>query len=232
MAESKVHILLADEQSLFRQAVRLVLESQGDIEVVAEARDGLGAVARAEQTRPDVALIDADLPNGDGIRSTALIKERVPQCRVLVLDAEENERTLIDALEAGATGYLTKDSPLSDLIGATRAVNQGELTIPLRMLGNLITRLLSARREQHQALLLVSSLTRREREILALLSSGAGNDAIAQRLVISPETARTHIQNLLSKLGVHSRLEAAAFVARNGIVRDLMTEWATSAGAV
>jgi DNA-binding NarL/FixJ family response regulator len=111
-------------------------------------------------------------------------------------------------------------------------VNQGGLTIPLRTLGNLITRLLSARREQHQALLLVSSLTRREREILALLSSGAGNDAIAQRLVISPETARTHIQNLLSKLGVHSRLEAAAFVARNGIVRDLMTEWATSAGAV
>jgi DNA-binding NarL/FixJ family response regulator len=225
-----VHILLADEQSLFRQAVRLVLESQGDMEVVAEARDGRGAVARAEQTRPDVALIDADLPNGDGIRSTALIKERVPECRVLLLASEESERTLIDALEAGATGYLTKDSPLSELIGATRAVHQGELMIPLRMLSSLITRLLVARREQHQALLLVSSLTRREREILALLSSGAGNDSIAQRLVISPETARTHIQNLLSKLGVHSRLEAAAFVARNGVVRDLMTEWAISAG--
>jgi DNA-binding NarL/FixJ family response regulator len=230
MTGTKVRILLADEQSLFRQAVKLVLESEADLEVVAEARDGVGAVARAEKTHPDVALIDVDLPNGDGIRAAAMIKERVPGCRVLVLAGEESERTLIDALEAGASGYLTKDSPLSELIGATRAVNQGELMIPLRMMSSLITRLLVARREQHQALLQVSSLTRREREILALLSSGAGNDLIAQRLVISPETARTHIQNLLSKLGVHSRLEAAAFVARHGIVRDLMSEWAISAG--
>jgi DNA-binding NarL/FixJ family response regulator len=225
-----VRILLADEQSLFRQAVKLVLESEADLLVVAEARDGLSAIEQAEQNRPDVALIDADLPNCDGIRATVLIKERVPDCRILVLSAERSERILIDALEAGATGYLTKDSPLSDLIGVTRAVYRGELTIPSGMLGGLISKLLVARREQHHALLQVSSLTRREREILALLSSGASNDAIAQRLVISPETARTHIQNLLSKLGVHSRLEAAAFVARNGIVRDLMNEWATSAG--
>jgi DNA-binding NarL/FixJ family response regulator len=230
MTAAKVQILLADKQSLFRQAVKLVLESEGDLEVVAEARDGLSAVARAEQTRPDVALIDVDLPNCDGIRATALITERVSKCRVLVLAAEESERTLIDALEAGASGYITKDAPLSELIGATRALHQGELMIPFRMLSGLITRLLVARKEQHQALVQVSSLTRREREILALLSSGAGNDAISQRLVISPETARTHIQNLLSKLGVHSRLEAAAFVARHGIVRDLMVEWATTAG--
>jgi DNA-binding NarL/FixJ family response regulator len=228
---STVHILLADEQSLFRQAVKLVLESEGDMKVVAEARDGLSAVARAEQTRPDVALIDADLPNCDGIRATALIKERVPNCAVMILSAEESERTLIDSLEAGASGYLTKDAPLSELISATRALYRGELMIPFQMLSGLITRLIGARKEQHQALLQVSSLTRREREILALLSLGAGNDVIAQRLVISPETARTHIQNLLGKLGVHSRLEAAAFVAKNGIVRDLMSVWAVAAPA-
>jgi DNA-binding NarL/FixJ family response regulator len=197
---------------------------------VAEARDGQGAVARAEQSHPDVALIAADLPNGDGIRTTSLIRQRVSTCKILVLASEENERTLIDALEAGASGYLTKDAPLSELIGATRSVHRGEIMIPTPMLGGLITRLLMARKEQHQALVQVSTLTRRERQILALLSSGAGNDAIAQRLVISPETARTHIQNLLSKLGVHSRLEAAAFVAKHGIVRDLMAEWASSAG--
>jgi DNA-binding NarL/FixJ family response regulator len=226
--ETKVRILLADEQVLFRQAVKLVLENEGDLEVVAEARDGMSAVALAEGSQADVALIDADLPNGDGIRTTALIKQRVASCRILILSDEESQRTLIDALEAGASGYLTKDAPLSELISATRALRRGELVIPFHMLSGLITALLGARKEQHEALLRVSGLTRREREILALLSVGAGNDTIAQRLVISPETARTHIQNLLTKLGVHSRLEAAAFVAKHGMVRDLMIKWTTS----
>lgn len=228
MAQAKVRILLADEHSLFRQAVKVVLEAEDDMEVVAEARDGMSAVQLAEHTLPDVALLDADLPNCDGIRATGLIKARVSTCRVLVLSAEDSERTLTDALEAGASGYLTKGAPLSELIGATRALHRGEIMIPPGMLGSLLSGLLRGRREQQRALLLVSTLTRREREILALVASGAGNHDIAQRLVISPETARTHIQNLLTKLGVHSRLEAAAFVAKHGVVRELISEWAPS----
>jgi DNA-binding NarL/FixJ family response regulator len=222
-AHEKVRILLADGQSLFREAVKVVLESESDVEVVAEARDGLQAVAEAERLRPDVALLDVNLPNCDGVRATALIKERVPECRVVVLANEEDQRTLVDAVEAGASGYLTKESPLAELIDAARAIHRGETLIPRRMLGALLARLIRRRREQDEAIRRMSRLTRREKEVLALLAGGADNDAIAQALVISPQTARTHIQNVLGKLGVHSRLEAAAFVMQNGILDELAT---------
>src|SRR5207245_345424 len=220
--EPTLRILLADEQSLFREAVKVVLESQPDIEVVAEAKDGIQAVAIVEEVRPDVALLDINLPNCDGIRATSLIKERVPDCKVLVLTGEEDQETLVEALEAGASGYLTKESPLSELIGATRAIQRGETLIPPRMLGPLLASLIRRRRDQNGAFKLISRLTRREREVLSWLAEGKTNEAIAQQLVISPETARTHIQNVLAKLGVHSRLEAAAFVVRNGIRDELM----------
>lgn len=221
-AMARVRILIADEQSLFREAVKVVLEAEPDLQVVGEARDGIQAVAEAERARPDVALLDAGLPNRDGLRATFLIKERVPECQVLVLSGEEDHRILVGALEAGASGYLTKECPLSELIDATRAIHRGETLVPPRMLGTLLSRLIRRRREQDEALRRVSRLTRREREVLALLSDGGDNDAIAQALVISPQTARTHIQNVLGKLDVHSRLEAAAFVRQNGILDELV----------
>jgi DNA-binding NarL/FixJ family response regulator len=216
-----IRVLLADEQSLFRQAVKVVLSSEDDLIVVGEAADGLQAIAEVERVRPDVALLDADLPNCDGIRATQQISLRVPECRVIVFSAQEDEQVLVQALEAGASGYLSKGSPLADLIEATRAVHRGDALIPPRMLGALLQRLIHRRRERDDALKRMAKLTRREREVLALLAQGADNDGIAQRLVISPETARTHIQNVLGKLGVHSRLEAAAFVTQNGILDDL-----------
>lgn len=218
---SSVGVLLADSHSLFRDAVRLVLASGTDLEVVAEARDGLQAVAEAERTRPDVALLDANLPNCDGIRAAEMIRERVPECHVIVLSGEEDEQILIRALEAGANGYFTKEYPLAELIEAARAVHRGETLVPTRMLGPLLSRLLHRRRRQEDALRQLARLTRREREVLSLLADGADNDSIAQALIISPQTARTHIQKLLSKLGVHSRLEAAAFVLQNGIKAEL-----------
>ena len=121
----RVRILLADEQSLFREAVRVVLEGEPDLEVVAEATDGLQAVAEAERAEPDVALLDAELPNCDGVRAAALISQRVPRCRVVVVSGDEDQALLVEALEAGATGFLTKDIPLSELIQATRAVHAG-----------------------------------------------------------------------------------------------------------
>jgi len=219
---SRLRILLADEQSLFREAVRVVLESENDLVVVAEARDGLQAVSEAERTSPDIAMLDVNLPNCNGVRATMFIKQRVPDCRVLVLAGDEDQRTLIDALEAGASGYLTKESPLGELISATRALSRGETLIPSRMLGVLLATLIRRRREQDEAIRRTSKLTRREKEVLGLLAAGGDNDAISQRLVISPETARTHIQSVLAKLGVHSRLEAAAFVVQNGLQDELI----------
>jgi DNA-binding NarL/FixJ family response regulator len=221
VADARVRILIGDGQSLFREAVTAVLEGEPDLEVVAEARDGLEAVAEAERTRPDVALLDAGLPNCDGIRATTLIRERVPECRVLVLTGEEDQAALAEAVEAGASGYLTKEFPLGELIEATRVIHRGETLIPGRMLGSLLVRLTRRRRDQDDALRQMAGLTRREREVLALLAGGHDNNAIAQSLVISPQTARTHIQNVLGKLGVHSRLEAAAFVNQNGLLEEL-----------
>jgi DNA-binding NarL/FixJ family response regulator len=142
---------------------------------------------------------------------------------VLVLGSNEDYRRLVDLLDAGASGYLTKEAPLADLIHATRAVHHGDTLVPPRMLGPLLTGLLRRRKEQDRAYDRVARLTRREREVLALLAEGADNEGIARVLVISPQTARTHIQNIFGKLSVHSRLEAAAFVTQNGIFPDLVT---------
>jgi two-component system nitrate/nitrite response regulator NarL len=217
----RVRILLADAHSLFREAVRMALDGQPDLRVVAEARDGLQAVAEAEQNNPDVALLDASLPNCDGVRATELIGTRVPECRVVVVSNEEDGGLLMSAVLAGAKGFLTKGSPLGELIGTARGVAEGETRIPPRMLGLLIDRLVRRRQEHDQALKRISRLTRREKEVLGLLAEGGDNDAIAQALVISPQTARTHVQNVLGKLGVHSRLEAAALARRNEVVEEL-----------
>jgi two-component system NarL family response regulator len=217
-----LRLLIADEQALFREALRAVLEAETDLRVVADVRDGLRAVAEADRTRPDVALLHAALPSCDGISAIALIKERVPDCKVLVLTDEEDQGALTRALEAGANGYLTKESPIGELIDAVRAVHRGETLVPTRMLGRLFDGLIRHRRDQDAAIRLMSRLTRREREVLILLAEGAGNEAIAEALIISPETARTHIQNVLSKLGVHSRLEAATFVMQNRILDHLV----------
>jgi len=218
-AQTQVRVLLADAHSLFREALSAALAAEPDLTVVAVARDGLEAVAEAARYEPEVALLDADLPNCDGVRAAHLIKQRIPRCKVVVVAAEEDHETLADAVHAGANGYLTKASTLTDLVEAIRAVHRGDTLIPAGMLGELLARLIKLRREQDEALRRVSRLTPREREVLVLLAQGGDNDSIAQSLVISPQTARTHIQNVLVKLGVHSRLEAAAVAMQNGLLK-------------
>jgi DNA-binding NarL/FixJ family response regulator len=220
--DAPIRILLADPHGLFREALRTGLESEQDLRVVGEARSGPEAVAEIERSVPNVAIVEMDLPITDAVGTTALIKDRIPSCRVLVLGATEDCRRLTEVLDAGADGYLTKESLLSDLIDATRAVHRGDTLIPPRMLGPLLTTLLRRKRELDGAHARIARLTRREREVLALLADGANNDHIASMLVISPQTARTHIQNILTKLSVHSRLEAAAFVTQNSIRSDLV----------
>jgi DNA-binding NarL/FixJ family response regulator len=217
-----INVLIADEQSLFRQAVRSALETEDDLTVVAEAGDGLEAIEAADRFSPHIALIDTELPKVNGISATRTMRERVPGCKVLVLSNHQDQAALFDAMQAGANGYLTKAIPLAELIEATRAVLRGETIVPPAMLGDLLAQLVQSKERQNEVLRRLSRLTRREREVLALLVEGADNDVVAQRLVISPETARTHIQNILSKLDVHSRLEALALVLRNNIVKEMI----------
>ena len=218
----RVRILLADGQSLFREAVRVVLSAEDDFTVVAEAGDAAQAIAEAERTRPDLALLDIALPPSGGVEAVLAITDRVPDCRVVLLSDQQDQSALIRALEAGASGLLLRSCPLSDLTDAARAISRGETLIPPRMLGALLSELIRRRRRHDEARRTVVRLTRREREVLALLADGADLDAIAGSLLISPETARTHIQNVLSKLDVHSRAEAAEFVLQHGILDDLV----------
>jgi len=222
--EGRSRILIADEQSLFREALSVGLRREARIDVVAEASNGLQAVTESERTQPNVAVLDAALPNRDGISTIAALKRRVPDCRVLILSDQEDLSVLLRALEAGASGYLPKDRPLDEFVEAVLAVGRGEVAVPRGMLGPLIDRLLRRRKVQDEAVRRVSRLSRRERQVLLLLSRGAGNDGIAQTLIISPQTARTHVQNVLGKLGVHSRLEAAALVRTTGISEELGSE--------
>ncbi len=221
MAVETIRVLVADEHALFRQAVRIVLEREGDLSVVAEARSGADAVTQAERVRPDVALLLARPPGFDGLTATAAIRDRLPSCRVIVLTDEGDQHILRKAIEAGAAGYVTKDIPMSELTAGIRAVHQGDTLVPPHMLGRLFDGFFSQRREQGEALRLLSSLSRREQEVLGLLVHGAGNEDIGRTLVISPQTARTHIQRVIRKLGVHSRLEAAMLATQTGIVDDL-----------
>jgi DNA-binding NarL/FixJ family response regulator len=215
-----VKIVLAAEHTLFRQALSSYLEGQPDLSLVAEAQDGAQAIEVAERTQPDLVVLEADMPLCTGLRATSIIRERIPHVRVIVV-GDEDVDTLVEAFQAGASGYLTKTSPLVEFVRATRAVYDGETIVPSGMLGPLLSVLVSRRREHAQAVSRMAKLTQREREVLALITEGADNDAIARALVISPQTAKTHVHSVLSKLRVHSRLEAAALARRTGPARQL-----------
>lgn len=218
--ERTVRVVVADAHSLFREALAAALATEAGLEVVAQARDGLEAVQQVERTEPDVAVLDADLPTYDVVRTTRHIRERVRRCRVLVLAADEDEDTLTEAIHAGASGYLTKGHRLKELVAAIRQIDRGQTLVPPHLLGRLLDRLITRARTQDQAGRRLARLTLREREVLNLLAQGGDNQSIAAALVISPQTARTHIQNVLVKLRVHSRLEAAAIAIQNGMPAD------------
>lgn len=216
-----IRVLIADAQSLVREALRAALEQHAGIDVVAEASDGVQAVAQADRVRPDVAVLDAELPNQDAVRTTRLVRARVSTCRVVVLSDDEDDRTLAAVVEAGASGFVARRSSLSSLVDTVRAVHDGDTLVPPRMLGALLQRLIHRGREKEAAIRRVSRLSDRERQVLGLLVDGANNERIAQALVISPETARTHVQHVLNKLGMHSRLAAAAYVTTHGLADEL-----------
>ena len=216
-----VRVVLADPQALFRESVRIALSTDPGFRVVGEARDADQAVARVVEARPHVAVIDAELTGVSTV--VASIREEMPSCKVLVVSAQDDAEVLVAAIEAGASGYLSKQAPLVDLISAMRTVCAGGTVVQPAMLSRLLTTLLARRDDRDEAFRRIARLTPRERQVMALVAEGADKYAIASLLVISPHTARTHVQNVLAKLGVHSRLEARAFVVRTGVVRELET---------
>jgi DNA-binding NarL/FixJ family response regulator len=196
--------------------------------VVAEADNAIEAVEACDSRHPDVAILDGHLPGYEAVNPSCAIRERNTQCAILVLAEANDLGMLTDGLGCGARGYLTKDCSVAELIDAVRAVAKGETLIPPMMLGPLLTDLIERRREHESAFMRLAELSSREREVLALVARGLTTAAIGETLVISPETARTHIQNILGKLGLHSRLEAATFVIENGLLDHLAPPPATA----
>jgi DNA-binding NarL/FixJ family response regulator len=214
-----VRVLVAHNARLHRDAVRAALDGEADLEVVAEAEDAAGAVEACATVKPDVAILDAMLPDYADVQPGCAIRDRNNGgCRILVVADASDLATLTDGLGCGARGYLTHDASIADLVEAVRLVARGETLIPPPMLGPLLNDLVERRHDHELALMQLAQLSPREREVLALLARGKKTAAIAEELVISPETARTHAQNILAKLGLHSRLEAATFVVGNGLL--------------
>jgi DNA-binding NarL/FixJ family response regulator len=220
-AVEPLSVLLADPQALFRESVRIALSADAGFHVVGEARDADQAIARVAELHPHVAVIDADL--AELRRLVTGIRQQMDACKVLVVSAQDDDAVLVEAIESGASGYLSKEAPLVDLVSAMHTVAEGGTVVPPLMLGRLLQTLLSRREERDVAFRRIARLTPRERQVLALLAEGADKYAIAAHLVISPHTARTHVQNVLAKLRVHSRLEATAFVVRTDVLRELQT---------
>jgi len=210
----QITVLIASEHALLRQAIAVAFEQTDDLVVVGKTESPSAAIGEAERLGPDVAVVDTGSSSDGALRSVVAIRRALPACKVVVLVDSQGLPSLVAALEAGASGYLAKTASLQHLLEGTRAVVEGRVVVPPSMVDGLIGTLLERKREVDGALVLIHRLTRREREVLVLLSEGANNEEIGQILAISPQTARTHVQKILAKLGVHSRLEAAALARR------------------
>ena len=186
------------------------------MEVVEVASSVDGGLSAARRERPDVVLVDLGLPDGDGISLGREILAERPETKVIALTALNDPKAVGEALRAGFSGYMTKDTPLTQFVSMIEAAVGGQVVIPQRLAAGAVG---ARTAEERHASLLAEQLSPRERQVLSLLAEGASSDDIAGRLSVSPNTVRTHVQSILTKLQVHSRLEAATFAVRYGIVK-------------
>jgi DNA-binding NarL/FixJ family response regulator len=207
-----VRVLIADDQALVRSGFRMILDARDDIDVVGEAEDGRQAVALAAQLEPDVVLMDIRMPGLDGIEATAQIAAATPTTRVLVLTTFDLDEYAYAAIRAGASGFLLKDVRPTDLADAIRLVASGSA-----LLGPSVTRrLLDHFVEPARPAESLVTLTEREREILTLIARGSSNAEIAERLVVSETTVKSHVSAVLRKLGVRDRVQAVIYAYEHG----------------
>jgi DNA-binding NarL/FixJ family response regulator len=216
-----IRILLADDQPLVRAGFGAVLAAEDDFEVVGEAADGERAVAEARRLAPDVVLMDVRMPHLDGLEATARITAdpALAATRVVVLTTFELDDYVFGALKAGAAGFLLKDIEPLDLIAAVRTIHRGEALLAPRITQQLITAYVAAGPRSARAdTAVLNALTDRERQVLTLVGAGLSNDQIAQRLVISPLTAKTHVSRLFTKLDARDRAQLVVLAYETGLV--------------
>jgi DNA-binding NarL/FixJ family response regulator len=208
MTGAVIRLMLVDDHEMVAQSLRIILEQEADIDVVAVATSVAEAVDAATVHRPEVVLMDYYLPDGDGVSLATRIKTIDPAIKIILLTGSDDPQALRRAVEAGCVGYLDKLGSLEELASAVRAAATGHVVIS----ADHLTQLLPGRDNA------LTELTKREREILYLITDGLTNQAIAERLVLSIHTVRTHVQTILAKLGAHSKLEAVAVAKRRRLL--------------
>jgi len=220
-------IMVVDDHPLLRSALRQMLEVQADLEVVAEAADGQEAVEHCRRSHPDLVLMDVRMPRMDGLKATRQIKREFPRTSVLVLTAIEDPIYLSEALKAGAAGYVRKGATTQETLGAVRKVLEGESSLDQELATQLLKRLMEDAKPEPNGRVnnesLAELLSAREGEVLGLVARGYTNQQIARKLLISVSTVKKHVRNVISKLGVSDRTQAAVRAVELGVL-DKCTE--------
>ena len=215
-----IRVLLADDQLVIRAGLRVLLEGEQDIVVTGEASDGEQAVALARETLPDVVLMDIRMPGLDGVEATRLIAgdARLSGVRILILTTLESDEYIFEALRAGASGFLLKDGDVAEVLRAVRVVAAGEALLSPGATRRLVEELTAWPERSRLAPALLEALTDREREVMVLVAYGLTNHEIAERLVISPATAKTHVSRTMLKLHAHDRAQLVVLAYQTGLV--------------
>jgi two-component system nitrate/nitrite response regulator NarL len=214
-AVPRIRVLVVDDHALFRSGVIALLSRQPDIEVVGEAGDGLEGVKRAKELAPDVVLMDLHMPGTSGKEAIGLLAEEVPAAKVMMLTVSEDAQDLLDCLRAGATGYLLKNTNIDALVDSLRRAFEGDSVVSPGMTSKLVQGVLAPRADAAASAL--DSLSGREREVLQQVAGGASNKEIARRLDLAESTVKIHVQHILRKLGLQSRVQAAVFAVEHGV---------------
>jgi two-component system, NarL family, response regulator NreC len=213
-----IRLLLVDDHEVVRTGLRMLLEGQPDLQIVAEASTGQEAITLAGQYQPEVVVMDITLPDITGIEATRRLKKLYPQIAVVALTIHEDEQYFFEMLQAGASGYVPKRAAPEDLINAIRAANSDEVYIYPSLAKALVSDYLGRWRSKSDGVTTDELLTPREIEVLELLAEGCTNDEIADKLVISRHTVSRHRENLMRKLGMHSRSELVKYAIRKGLI--------------
>ncbi|MEX0834013.1 MAG: response regulator transcription factor [Actinomycetota bacterium] len=222
MNADQVTLLICDDHKLLTDALTMVVERDGQLSMPAgPVSDPEDAVEICRKDAPDVVLMDVAFDGRlAGIEATRRIKEVSPDTKVVIVTGQEDQRLLVEAIEAGASGFLSKSEVVDGVLGAVKDAARGEVLVDPATLARVLRQVAREREEAKDARERLESLTKREREILGLLPDCVRNEEIANRLHISPRTVQTHVANMLAKLSVHSKLEAVTFGVRNGVFED------------
>jgi DNA-binding NarL/FixJ family response regulator len=215
--QADIRVLVVDDQELFRRGLTMLLNAEDDIEVVAEAADGVSAAALAAAHSPDIVLMDVRMPKLSGIEACVAIKDAAPSARIIMLTVSDEEADLYEAVKNGASGYLLKDSSTDEVAQAVRVVADGQSLISPSMAIKLLDEFKQMSRTDRQAVP-TPRLTERELEVLRLVAQGLNNREIAKQLFISENTVKNHVRNILEKLQLHSRMEAVMYAVREKLL--------------